>query len=94
MILKAIDSTLEIKKVFFPVYFTSVWRVCLHIQGTKRAHDWRKQATRKFLFFKTNLFKEWMKKFVALLRKEKGKATMNEWENDDTDILRTFIQCI
>ena len=29
-----------------------------------------------------------MKKFVALLTKEKGKTAMNEWENDDSDILR------
>ena len=28
-----------------------------------------------------------MKKFVALLAKEKGKTAMNEWENDDSDIL-------
>ena len=28
-----------------------------------------------------------MKKFVALLTKEKGKTAMNEWENDDSDIL-------
>ena len=25
---------------------------------------------------------------VALLTKEKGKTAMNEWENDDSDILR------
>ena len=29
-----------------------------------------------------------MKKFVTLLTKEKGKTAMNEWENDDSDILR------
>ena len=29
-----------------------------------------------------------MKKFVALLTKGKGKTAMNEWENDDSDILR------
>ena len=28
-----------------------------------------------------------MKKFVALLTKEKGKTAMNEWENDEFDIL-------
>ena len=26
-------------------------------------------------------------KYVALLTKEKGKPAMNEWENDDFDIL-------
>ena len=26
-------------------------------------------------------------KYVALLTKEKGKPVMNEWENDDSDIL-------
>ena len=31
-----------------------------------------------------------MKKFVALLTKEKGKTAMNEWENDDSDILQTL----
>ena len=28
-----------------------------------------------------------MKKFVALLTKEKGKTAMNEWVNDESDIL-------
>ena len=28
-----------------------------------------------------------MKKFVALLTKEKGKTAMNEWENDESEIL-------
>ena len=40
------------------------------------------------LFYKTILFKEWMKKFVALLIKEKEKPAMNEWKNDDTDIFQ------
>ena len=31
-----------------------------------------------------------MKKFVALLTKEKEKTVMNEWENDDSDILRAL----
>ena len=31
-----------------------------------------------------------MKKFVALLTKEKGKTAMNEWENDDSDILQAL----
>ena len=31
-----------------------------------------------------------MKKFIALLTKEKGKTAMNEWENDDADILRAL----
>ena len=31
-----------------------------------------------------------MKKFVALLTKEKGKTAKNEWENDDSDILRAL----
>ena len=35
--------------------------------------------------FKTNLFKEWMKKFVAQLTK-KTRAN-NEWENDDSVLL-------
>ena len=60
-----------IKKVFFLVLFTSIWRVYLHMQETKRAHDWRKPATRKGFCFKINLFKEWMKKLIALLTKEK-----------------------
>ena len=29
-----------------------------------------------------------MKKFVALLIKEKEKPAMNEWKNDDTDIFQ------
>ena len=31
-----------------------------------------------------------MKKFVPLLTKEKGRTAMNEWENDDSDILQAF----
>ena len=31
-----------------------------------------------------------MKKLFALLTKEKGKMTMNEWENDDSVILRSL----
>ena len=31
-----------------------------------------------------------MKKFVALLTKENERTTMNEWENDDSDILWTL----
>ena len=31
-----------------------------------------------------------MKKFVALQTKEKGKTAMNEWENNDSDILRAL----
>ena len=27
---------------------------------------------------------------VALLTQEKGKTAMNEWENDDSDILRAL----
>ena len=27
-----------------------------------------------------------MKKFAALLTKEKGKTAMNEWENDDSGV--------
>ena len=46
----------------------------------------KKPAMRKQLFLKTNLFKEWMKKFTALPAKEKRKKAMNEWENDDSDI--------
>ena len=29
-----------------------------------------------------------MKKFVALITKEKGKTAMSEWGSDDSDILR------
>ena len=36
-----------------------------------RASDWRKPATHKHFFKKTDLFKEWMRKFVALLMKKK-----------------------
>ena len=42
------------------------------------------------IFFKKNLFKKWMKKFIALLTKEKGKTAINEYANDDPGILRTF----
>ena len=44
----------------------------------------------KHLFFKTNQFKEWMKKFVALVTKEKGKVAMNEWENDCSGMLQAL----
>ena len=36
-------------------------------------------------FFKTNMFKERMKKFFALLAKE--KTVKNEWENDVSEFL-------
>ena len=44
-----------------------------HLKGifAYRAPEWRKPATCEYFFFKTNLFKEWMKKFVALLPKKK-----------------------
>ena len=41
----------------------------------------------KHLFFKTNLFKEWMQKFIALLTKKKVKMAMSEWEIDGSNIL-------
>ena len=31
-----------------------------------------------------------MKKFVALLTKEKGKTGMNKWENDVSDIVQSL----
>ena len=31
-----------------------------------------------------------MKKFIALLTKEKGKTATNEWKNDGTGILRVY----
>ena len=31
-----------------------------------------------------------MKKFVALVTKEKGKTAINEWENNDSDKLRAL----
>ena len=31
-----------------------------------------------------------MKKFVVLLTKEEGETATNEWENDDSDILRAL----
>ena len=34
-----------------------------------------------------------MKKFIGLLTKEKRKAAMNEWENNDFDMM-SFVQCI
>ena len=38
------------------------------MQVTKMTPNWRKPAKCKQFFFKSNLFKEWMKKSVALLR--------------------------
>ena len=49
----------------------------------------RKPAMSKQFFFQ-NLFQEWMKKFIALLTKEKGKMAINKWENDDSDILQAL----
>ena len=53
--------------LFFQLY--SLLGSCVIV--AYRAPDWRKVATDKHFFFKTNLFKEWMKKFVALLMREK-----------------------
>ena len=60
----------------------------INILEMKRAPDWRKPAMYKKLFLKKNLFKEWMKKFVALLIKK--KTAKNEWENDDSDFLQAL----
>ena len=43
----------------------------LHKLWIKMAPNWRKSAMCKHFFFKANLFKEEMKKFVVLLTKEK-----------------------
>ena len=61
----------------------------MHIQGTKKdsiEENWQRVTG---FYLKTNLLKEWMKKFVALLRKKekKEKTAINECENDDSDIL-------
>ena len=61
----------------------------MHIQGTKKdsiEENWQRVTG---FFLKTNLLKEWMKKFVAFLRKKekKEKTAINECENDDSDIL-------
>ena len=58
----------------------------LHIQETIRA-PWRK-PTHKKVFFKTNLFKEWMKTFFAFF--DKRKTTKNELESDDSDFLQAL----
>ena len=40
--------------------------------------NWTKLTTRKQPFFKTNLFKKWMKKHVALLKRKNDKEWMGE----------------
>ena len=77
LILKAIDSTKNHKGFLLsPVY--KHLNVYLQIQGMERAPDWRKPARCKQHILITNLSKEWMKKFVALLTLEKEKIAMNE----------------
>ena len=58
------------------------------MQGTKKGTQLKKTSNAWADFF--HLFKEQMKKFVALLTKEKGKTAINEWENDDSDKLRAL----
>ena len=79
---------IEIKKFFFSVQFTSTLMVYLHIEGTKRAPDWRKPMHKQFFFFfKRNLFKGWMK-FITLPTKEKQLRMNGEM------ITLTFLVCI
>ena len=54
----------------------------MHIQG-KKEHPIEENHQFVGSFFpKTNLLKEWMEKFIALLTKGKEKAAMNEWKTD------------
>ena len=68
---------IEIKKVFF-----FIWRVYFHI-----GHSIEENQQHVSSVFKTNYFKEWMKKFVALLTKEK-RLRMNG--KMMTDFLQAF----
>ena len=55
-------------------------RVYLHIQGMKRALDWRKPAKRKHLFFfflKTNLLKEWRNSKEKRLKMNRKMMTLD-----------------
>ena len=49
-----------------------------------------KHITKRFFGRWESDFKEEMKKFVALVIKEKRKTAMNEWENDDPDTLQAL----
>ena len=51
------------------------------IQGTRLKENSNMSALKK----KKNLFKESMKKFIALLMKE--KKTKNQWENNESGFL-------
>ena len=55
----------------------------MHIQGTKRAADWNKPATRKHFFSSKQTFlnNEWI---IHCFTNE-GKKAKNELWNDDTD---------
>ena len=58
------------------------------MQGIKKGTQLKKTSNAWADFF--HLFKEQMKKFVALVTKEKGKTAINEWENNDSDKLRAL----
>ena len=47
------------------------------MQGIKKGTQLKKTSNARADFF--HLFKEQMKKFVALVTKEKGKTAINEW---------------
>ena len=61
--------------IFIP---TNISDIC--IQGNRL-----KEYSNMPAFKKKNLFKEWMKKFIALLMKE--KKTKNQWENNESGFL-------
>ena len=70
----------------------------MHLKGifAYRAPGWRKLATCKHFFFKTNLFNEEIN-----CTTNEGKTAKNEWENDDPDFLQAlhsiynlYIKCI
>ena len=58
------------------------------MQGIKKGTQLKKTSNAWADFF--HLFKEQMKKFVALVTKEKGKTAINEWENNDSNKLRAL----
>ena len=65
------------KSFFFSVVYKGLKKyICIYKK--QKGHSIEENQQRKSSFF--HLFKELMQKFVTLPTKEKGKATMNEWE--------------
>ena len=89
LILKAIDSAQK-PKSFSSQFSLRAFKRYICIYKERKEHKTEENRQPVNNFSKTNLFREWMKKFTALWTKKKEKMTINESKNDDSDILQAL----